>query len=89
MGRRRPPPQAPPAGLPFPLASLYGPTECTAISTGSVVLPEDETKATTYPDIGASLPGRFIAVVDEQLRPVPPGTQGQLCIGGPQVPAGT
>jgi amino acid adenylation domain-containing protein len=78
----------PPSGLPFPLVNLYGPTECTVISTGGVVQPADDTNADTYPDIGVALPGLFIAVVDGELRPVPAGTRGQLCIGGPQVTRG-
>ncbi|MFI9640465.1 AMP-binding protein [Micromonospora sp. NPDC051925] len=78
----------PPSTLPFPLVNLYGPTECTVISTGGVVQPADDTNADTYPDIGTGVPGLFIAVVDDELRPVPPGTRGQLCIGGPQVTRG-
>ncbi|WFE63037.1 non-ribosomal peptide synthetase [Micromonospora sp. WMMD714] len=78
----------PPATLPFPLVNLYGPTECTVISTGGVVRPADDTNADTYPDIGVGLPGLSIAVVDDELRPVPAGTRGQLCIGGPQVTRG-
>jgi amino acid adenylation domain-containing protein len=57
--------------------NLYGPTETTIFSTfarcrgGESPVP-----------IGVAVPGNTLHVLDEHLRPVPPGTPGELHIGG-------
>src|SRR3954452_1668061 len=62
--------------------NAYGPTEDTIYSTacdvsrGARVL------------IGTSLPGKSAYVLDEQLRPVAPGTPGELFLGGVGVARG-
>ncbi|WP_280232615.1 non-ribosomal peptide synthetase [Nocardia cyriacigeorgica] len=60
----------------------YGPTEATDIATiGELV-------AGTPVTIGAPLRGFRAVVLDALLRPVPPGTPGELYIGGPALARG-
>ncbi len=74
------------------LINTYGPTEATVLATAyEVTLPVPDTVP-----IGRDLPGARVVVLDERLREVPPGHQGELCIFGAQVangyrgdPAGT
>jgi non-ribosomal peptide synthetase component F len=78
--------------LPAPLArriesrsarlwNLYGPTETTVWSTASHV---DAGVVT----LGRPLANTQVHVLDAQLRPVPPGIAGELCIGGAGVARG-
>ncbi|MFG1677076.1 amino acid adenylation domain-containing protein [Micromonospora sp. NPDC049282] len=62
--------------------NLYGPTECTVDSTVA------EIRAGDPPTIGRPLPGVAVRVLDERLRPVPPGVAGELCVAGPQLADG-
>ncbi|MEV3853180.1 non-ribosomal peptide synthetase [Streptomyces sp. NPDC050095] len=62
--------------------NYYGPTETTVYVTGAV-LSEHPT-----PVIGAALPGNQVLVVDADLRPVPDGQIGEICIAGPQLARG-
>ncbi|WBB71834.1 amino acid adenylation domain-containing protein [Micromonospora sp. WMMD1128] len=62
--------------------NLYGPTECTVDSTVA------EIRAGEPPTIGRPLPGVAVRVLDERLRPVPPGAAGELCVAGPQLADG-
>lgn len=59
------------------LWNMYGPTETTIWSAISEVLPDHEPIA-----IGAPLANTQFYVLDERLRPVPPGAVGELYIGG-------
>ncbi|NEW41175.1 amino acid adenylation domain-containing protein [Nocardia cyriacigeorgica] len=60
----------------------YGPTEATDIATiGELVAGNPVT-------IGAPLRGFRAVVLDALLRPVPPGTPGELYIGGPALARG-
>ncbi|WP_280216199.1 non-ribosomal peptide synthetase [Nocardia cyriacigeorgica] len=60
----------------------YGPTEATDIATiGELVAGRPVT-------IGAPLRGFRAVVLDALLRPVPPGTPGELYIGGPALARG-
>lgn len=63
------------------LWNLYGPTETTVWSTLSRV---DGPRIT----LGRPLANTQVHVLDEQLRPVPPGIAGELCIGGAGVARG-
>ncbi|MFC0032419.1 non-ribosomal peptide synthetase [Micromonospora chaiyaphumensis] len=57
----------------------YGPTETTVLAVSG-----DLTAADTDPvPIGRPLPNQRAYVVDDDLRPVPPGETGELLIGGP------
>ncbi|MFG1780330.1 amino acid adenylation domain-containing protein [Micromonospora sp. NPDC049048] len=62
--------------------NLYGPTECTVDTTAAEIRPA------TAPTIGRPLPGVGVWVLDERLRPVPPGVAGELCVSGPQLADG-
>ncbi|MFF0673958.1 non-ribosomal peptide synthase/polyketide synthase [Streptomyces tendae] len=65
------------------LTNLYGPTETTIWSTAWEV-PEN----VTAPAIGRPLDNTRVYVLDERLRPVPPGVRGELCIAGDGVVRG-
>ncbi|MEV0133983.1 amino acid adenylation domain-containing protein [Dactylosporangium sp. NPDC050688] len=62
--------------------NLYGPTECTVDTSAAQVRTGDA------PTIGRPLPGVAVWVLDERLRPVPPGVAGELCVSGPQLADG-
>jgi amino acid adenylation domain-containing protein len=62
--------------------NLYGPTECTVDATAARITGEQ-------PHIGRPLAGGGqVHLLDEQLRPVPPGTAGEVYIGGPRLAHG-
>jgi|GEM_PF-850443 len=61
----------------------YGPTETTVMATQSAPL-----RAGEPVPIGRALPGVGALVLDPGLRPVPPGTCGELYLGGPGVAQG-
>ncbi|WP_146763094.1 non-ribosomal peptide synthetase [Micromonospora noduli] len=60
------------------ILNLYGPSEDTTYSTCA----ELESADPGTPSIGAPLPGTRAYVLDEQLRPVPPGAVGELFLAG-------
>ncbi|WP_019202095.1 non-ribosomal peptide synthetase [Tsukamurella sp. 1534] len=66
------------------LFNAYGPTECTVNATLATIPPEH----TGPVPIGPPDPGMRGYVLDEDLRPVPPGTVGELYLGGPSVALG-
>jgi amino acid adenylation domain-containing protein len=79
----------PSARLPFALINNYGPTEATAVATSGLV-PALATgaQATRPPTIGRPIANTQVYLLDEQLQPVPPGSPGELYIGGVGVAAG-
>ncbi len=64
------------------LLNTYGPTETTVTATWVELQPDRPVT------IGTPLPGYLGWVVDEALRPVPDGTEGELVLGGPGVGPG-
>ena len=70
----------PPPNLPFQVVNNYGPTECTVVATSGVVLPNAAPGAP--PSIGRAITNTRIHVLDEQRRPVPLGTPGEIYIEG-------
>lgn len=64
------------------LFNTYGPTEATVVATAAEMRPGE---AVT---IGAPIPNYTAYVVDENLRAVPRGVQGELLIGGPGIAKG-
>lgn len=63
--------------------NLYGPSEDTTYSTGASCDPADPS-----PPIGVALGGSRAYVLDAGLRPVPPGTVGELYLGGVKLARG-
>jgi amino acid adenylation domain-containing protein len=70
----------PPANLPFALINNYGPTECTVVATSGEVLPDH--RADRYPTIGRPIDNVQVYVLDDDLKQVPIGVEGELYIGG-------
>ncbi|MFI2608323.1 non-ribosomal peptide synthase/polyketide synthase [Kitasatospora sp. NPDC018619] len=66
------------------MVNSYGPTEATIVATWTGPL----TAGTGAPGIGAALPHARAHVLDEHLRPQPPGTAGELYLGGEGVARG-
>ncbi len=64
------------------LFNSYGPTETTVVATIAEVRPDQPVT------IGRPIPNHTAYIVDDALTPVPPGTQGELLIGGPGVAQG-
>ncbi|QIS05495.1 amino acid adenylation domain-containing protein [Nocardia brasiliensis] len=62
--------------------NVYGPTEATVWATASDLRPGDQVT------IGAPWTDVHTRVLDEHLRPVPPGVAGELYLGGAQVVRG-
>ncbi|MGX1304956.1 amino acid adenylation domain-containing protein/non-ribosomal peptide synthase protein (TIGR01720 family) [Streptomyces albogriseolus] len=60
------------------MINSYGPTEATIVATWTGPL----TAGTGTPTIGGPLPGTEAHVLDAALRPVPPGGEGELYVGG-------
>lgn len=68
------------------LLNGYGPSECTTLSTAHRVTPMPED--TLRVPIGRPISSTTCYVLDEDLRPVPPGAAGLLYIGGEGVGRG-
>jgi non-ribosomal peptide synthetase-like protein len=58
------------------ILNVYGPTEATVNSTAKICLPGEAI------NIGRPLAGYSTLIVDPDMRPLPRGSQGELCIGG-------
>ena len=71
------------AGPDVRLWNLYGPTETTIYSGGEAVSPSPAPI-----EIGSVIAGTQLYVLDDDLRPVPPGVFGEVCIGGAGVAHG-
>lgn len=56
--------------------NIYGPTEATVNATATSI------RAGQTPTIGSALAGYSVRVLDRDLREVPTGFPGELCIGG-------
>lgn len=64
------------------ILNTYGPTEATVVATAAEVVPGETVT------IGRPIPNYTAYVVNEELRLVHPGEQGELLIGGPGVAKG-
>jgi len=64
------------------MLNTYGPTETTVTATWAELRPNRPVT------VGKPLPSYRAYILDEKLRTVPPGTAGEICIGGPSVGAG-
>jgi amino acid adenylation domain-containing protein/thioester reductase-like protein len=63
------------------LVNAYGLTE-TTITSCVVDLTTDILPPRGAAPVGPPLPGTTVHVLDQDLRPVPPGERGEICIGG-------
>ncbi len=63
------------------LTNIYGPTECTTFAC-AYDIPRDGTEVPERVPIGRPIGQTHCYVLDPELNPVPPGTYGELCIGG-------
>jgi amino acid adenylation domain-containing protein len=70
----------PPEDLPFVVVNNYGPTECTVVSTSGWLQPER--RGEHPPTIGRPISNTRVHILGEDLRPVAPGTTGELHVGG-------
>ncbi|WP_326799894.1 amino acid adenylation domain-containing protein [Streptomyces sp. NBC_01808] len=66
------------------MLNAYGPTETTVCTTISAPLAPSDTS----PPIGRVIPGTRVYVLNGLLRPVPPGTAGELYVAGPSLARG-
>ena len=77
---------SPPTGLPFSVYNNYGPTESTVVATSGLVVPTPD--RSIEPSIGRPIDNTQIHILDESRNPVPPGTVGEIYIGGAGVARG-
>jgi D-alanine--poly(phosphoribitol) ligase subunit 1 len=70
------------------LHNVYGPTECTCICSSYRITAADFADLDGYPPLGQLVPNFSHVIADEQGRAVPPGTVGELYLGGPCVGLG-
>ena len=76
--------QGPALPLPFAVVNNYGPTECTVVSTSSVLQPG----ASGAPPIGRPIAGTTLYLLDERGVHVADGAIGEIYIGGDGVGRG-
>ncbi|HSG41230.1 MAG TPA: amino acid adenylation domain-containing protein, partial [Thermoanaerobaculia bacterium] len=68
----------PPAGATWRLWNIYGPSECTVVSTAAVVGAEGQ----GLPSIGRPVPGARVHLLDRSGALAPAGVPGELLVGG-------
>ncbi|MFI9811686.1 non-ribosomal peptide synthetase [Saccharothrix variisporea] len=66
------------------LRNMYGPTETTVEMTDHDVVDDEVDRL----PIGRPFEGTTVRLLDDDLRPVPPGSTGELCVGGLPVARG-
>ncbi|MFE0251551.1 non-ribosomal peptide synthetase [Streptomyces sp. NPDC059010] len=72
---------------PRELVHVYGPTETATFASSHVCRGEELRDARRVP-IGKAVQSTTLSLRDADLRPVPSGEIGEICIGGPQVALG-
>ncbi|MFF3013192.1 amino acid adenylation domain-containing protein [Streptomyces sp. NPDC057939] len=70
------------------LVNMYGITETTVHVTHRVLTDEDFDRGDDVSPIGAPIPGLVTHLLDDRLRPVPPGREGAIYVAGDQVSLG-
>ena len=63
------------------LWNMYGPTETTVYSALHHVVADELVEGAPVP-VGSPIANTTIYILDDELRPVPAGVTGELCIGG-------
>ncbi|MGW0028168.1 amino acid adenylation domain-containing protein, partial [Rhodococcus sp. NPDC003383] len=69
------------------LVNMYGITE-TTVHVSFLALTAEMARSSAASVIGRALPGLRVYVLDERLRPVPVGVQGQMYVAGEQLSRG-
>ncbi|MFG3107536.1 amino acid adenylation domain-containing protein [Streptomyces tendae] len=72
----------------IPLINAYGPTECSDDVTHAVLGPGDVPAGRSGAPIGRTVRNTRLVVLDDELRPVPQGTPGELYVAGAGVGRG-
>ncbi|MYX12029.1 amino acid adenylation domain-containing protein [Streptomyces sp. SID8374] len=70
------------------LVNMYGITETTVHVTHRVLTDEDFARGGDISPIGGPIPGLATYLLDDRLRPVPPGRVGAIYVAGDQVSLG-
>ncbi|MCK8432992.1 amino acid adenylation domain-containing protein [Streptomyces sp. D2-8] len=70
------------------LVNMYGITETTVHVTHRVLNDEDFGPGDAVSPIGGPIPGLVTYLLDDRLRPVPPGREGAIYVAGDQVSLG-
>ncbi|MFE7465342.1 amino acid adenylation domain-containing protein [Streptomyces sp. NPDC057499] len=70
------------------LVNMYGITETTVHVTHRVLTGADFEPGTDVSPIGGPIPGLTVHLLDDRLRPVPPGRTGAIYVSGDQVALG-
>ncbi|MFB7211768.1 amino acid adenylation domain-containing protein [Streptomyces sp. NPDC056255] len=70
------------------LVNMYGITETTVHVTHRVLTDEDFADGGEASPIGGPIPGLVVHLLDDMLRPVPPGRVGAIYVAGEQVSLG-
>ncbi|MFI7291874.1 amino acid adenylation domain-containing protein [Streptomyces anulatus] len=70
------------------LVNMYGITETTVHVTHRVLTDEDFTRSAEVSPIGGPIPGLTVHLLDDRLRPVPPGRVGAIYVAGDQLSLG-
>ncbi|MET8338922.1 non-ribosomal peptide synthetase [Streptosporangium canum] len=70
------------------LVNMYGITETTVHVTHRVLTDEDFASGDDVSPIGGPIPGLVTYLLDDRLRPVPPGRVGAIYVAGDQVSLG-
>ncbi|MFE1034707.1 amino acid adenylation domain-containing protein [Streptomyces sp. NPDC058807] len=70
------------------LVNMYGITETTVHVTHRVLTDADFTTGDDVSPIGGPLPGLVTHLLDDRLRPVPPGEEGAIYVAGDQLSLG-
>ncbi|QHY94909.1 Linear gramicidin synthase subunit D [Streptomyces sp. S4.7] len=68
------------------LENQYGPSETHVVTADR--LGPDPASWPDLPSIGRPVDGATVLLLDDRLRPVPPGAVGEICVGGPVVARG-
>jgi amino acid adenylation domain-containing protein len=76
----------PPRDPGFRFVNAYGPAETSVVSTAVDVLPDPA--PTRPPSIGRPMLNAEVHLLDPQLRAVPLGAVGEICVGSPGLAAG-
>ncbi len=76
----------PPHGLPFTVVNNYGPTECTVVSTWTIIPAGSNQPG--LPPIGMPIDNSQVHLLTANLQPVTDGEDGEIYVGGVNVARG-